>query len=271
MIMAVTAWALQPYLPRGERFQIQWQPVRQGYDIFTGRLVLLEVNGVRVSSAEPLPRDRRPEVYTRGMPPVVATLVGGRPTDGLAPVARMADTLRELWFLGRSRSSLVYRFSSNATRLAMRDLAYTLPDAFLHGRPDETVTAHAWVSDGVVELSACRPEGDCRTQRSSLSVSRGWSLIAPFNVLSAVKLRALSFLWMATLLFPVAYWGAWCEPRYSAAAAGTALIGLTIVPLAVSLPVAPAADWLGAAAGLLAGAVVARLLRPSPGDAPRGT
>jgi hypothetical protein len=116
------------------------------------------------------------------------------------------------------------------------------------------------------ELFARVGEGRGRALVVPRTVGLGWTMFAPTEmpIVRAPLLR--NGFWVALLLFLPAYWGVFAIGM-SVFLRGVALAlllvgGLVVVPAALALHATPAAEWIGALAGIALAIGLARRARP---------
>jgi hypothetical protein len=98
---------------------------------------------------------------------------------------------------------------------------------------------------------------ESRTEASS--PSWGWMFVLPWHYAMGPEARWLTMLWMAGLLFPLAFWSARGLRALTDAASEIAfqsvivVLGLCLVPRLANLPMVDWTEWLAAGVGLTAG------------------
>jgi hypothetical protein len=103
-----------------------------------------------------------------------------------------------------------------------------------------------------------------------VSASLGWTLALPFQwSIEDTRIELLvSWLWLACLTIPIAYWGRRAanisDRRVNGPLSASLLVasavlitGLLLVPRAFGLPTAPIRDWLAVSSGIVAGCALA--------------
>ncbi len=187
--------------------------------------------------------------------PVRVRLVTGPPVQSLSSLFSIFDSgWNEVFLLGPDRRDLVLRY-------AMRARHFRLDEPDLHARglslgpAGDTVTVSAWHE----------PDGYCMSvggvERCHLGFTLGseWALIWFTPALPLGVRGGLDLFWIALLAGPCGFW-ALRDWRAAAGAAGIAL-ALAFAPALTGLLPTPPVQWLAAAFGLGAGAVLRRTLQ----------
>jgi hypothetical protein len=112
--------------------------------------------------------------------------------------------------------------------------------------------------------------GDAAPVSLGPTIGQGWTLLAYPESIGRSWGSLLNFVWTAALFFPLALWShSYLRP----VAAGSVVLILVLIPLAAGTSPTTLAEWLGAAASLVLGAVARRLLDqwpPRRGSRPNG-
>lgn len=265
-VMAATAALLRPSIPEMGLWG-QWTPQQLRFEPYSGTVLDFRVNGIRV------PYDLVPESESlrqrllSGQTRAHVEFIAGRSTRRLSAIARAGSRFQEAVMLGADGRDFVFR-----TRLATRDWRLRTPGISLpHALPaeGERVVAEAGLHNRHWYATVITAQGAVH-RTVPFAVSLGWTFILPFSHPLAPRDAWFSALWLAALAFPAAYWGArggttrarLRTPRdgFNAWWGGTMLLlalGLFSIPYLAHFSAAAPHEWLGLAAGGIAGALLA--------------
>ena len=272
MVTALTSLGLLPAaVPRS--LWVQWTPDRASFDPFTGQLVDFTLDGIDLPRRFYPPKSLGVDSVLRGRSwRATATVITTNLKPGRAVIARIAEEFTVLvsveqagWDLACQQKTRSGDFRFRSPKIALRDAL--LPSGEASGMPLRLTCARA----GSSFVSAA----DGRQEALRLSPSLGWMLVFPLNAAIRPSLTWIGAIWLMVLAFPAGYWTGFTRggevggnPRVSGAGTHIALLsillalllGLVVVPLLAGT--APGAwwEWMGAAAGLAAGALTARAL-----------
>lgn len=270
----LVSYALAPALP-STRYYGQIARVFENMATFGGKVLSATIDTVQIPDFGYAKTEAFRDQLKRGAN-VRAVVIPAGPTPRVAPIVRIADDRqRQIVLLGQDRADVVFGVHAGATDLRLRPPLFRLADVF----PADGSAAGLRVSD-TLDLSARYQSSgvdirvssnvSSRSRHYALFTALGWILFLPrqWYVQGTPFELAFSCLWFATLLLPLGYWMRFASTysRHSASKSGTTLGGLGVViliggcliPLSFGLNPGPILTWLGAAAGLLAGAATAR-------------
>ena len=202
-----SAWLVEPSIPSTIWFgQLAAEDVL--HDNFRGELLSATVNGEGVPSARLGAADSAAlhDDFVAGSAVARATVVAGPPTSFPAPIVSIFDLAQsEILVLGQDRRDLIFRI-----RMGTADHELHLPEIRLPGAlaiPGDTVHLAGGLRDGQLFVQARSRHFDQR-RSAALSPSWGWMFVLPWHYAMGPEGRWLTTLWVAGLLFPVAFWTA---------------------------------------------------------------
>ena len=265
-VMAATAALLRPAIPAMGLWG-QWTPQQLHFEPYSGTLLDFRINGIVVPyNLVPESGPLRQRILT-GETRAHVEFSAGRSTRRLSAIARVGSRYQEVMLLGAEGRDFVFR-----TRLAVRDWRLRTPAIALpHALPTngERVVAEAGLHDREWYATVITPEG-ARHRSVPFAVSLGWTFILPFDHALTPADAWVSALWLAVLAFPAALWGALGGaarrrlrvPRdgFNAWWGATMVLlalGLFAIPRLAQFSAAAPHEWLGLAAGGIAGALLA--------------
>jgi hypothetical protein len=202
---------------------------------------------------------------------VVATVVPGGSTAGIAPIVRLADEKNnEVALLAQYHDQLVFNVRTGAAELRLRPPRFALPGAFANGAStasgDENLRLSGRYLPRRVRLDA---KGRSASDSSlvQLSASMGWTFWLPFQwfVEGTTAERVVGAIWMACLAIPLGYWGLGIVDsspsrgilvRWAPTLIASVVffcVAFILIPRAFGLAPAPAHDWLATLAGIAIG------------------
>lgn len=260
-----TAWALAPALPQGVPWFGAWAAELENFDRFPGRPLAVSAGGEPLLPGPALDQRRLADAVTRDPSASFRAILGGTP-EGLAPVASIYDVNRaEVILLGQERRDLSFRLRMRASILRLRNPAVNLHNG-MSGLPGDTVEARGSVHDGVYDLHS-RVHGRERSRTLPLSASWGWTLVTPWTSILGEETRAITALWIATLVAPLAYWAAFGGGTALVIASSAILLILVVIPQIAGFPFAHWSEWGGAVLGALLGYLASRVAFRARGSA----
>lgn len=245
-----------------------WAPELLHHDYFAGTVHDATAGGLPTpSSMSATSADVRRRLSSDSVV-VRAKVTGGAPTTPIAAIATIYDWKRaQIFMLGERRGNLTFSLRMRTADAKISTPAIRLDGVFLHRRRAQRDTLE--VAGGLIahRLWISAEQNGVRRERSlPVDAGLGWSYLLPFDYEYGDEAPWLTALWLAGLAAPAAYWAARAGVRATLAAAAVMAIGLLAIPFATGVHPTPWWEWLGLAAGLLAGAAVgtasARASRP---------
>lgn len=272
LVSAAGAWLVSPVVvPPNAR--TMWLPPTQTlvrpYEGHVERATLnggVVVRGGAVVDRVPFRSLREPLVATAEVNAMI-------PPGMLRPfVSAFTPGGDDLLVVGQRQRHLVLRVRHNGSRLRLHGPQVELREAFpadadvprgFDPRRGPRVRVRAELRDGMVRMEA-EGGGARRVWQVPMSPHLAWVFIAgPVRI--DWRTVAGSAAWLAALVAPLAYWAClgWRTRRaLPALAVGVALV-LLAVPAMAEFPPPPIWEWIGAAAGLVTGAGLAAVRRPT--------
>jgi hypothetical protein len=188
--------------------------------------------------------------------------IAGAPTPALgALVAIFDDKQREILLLGPDREDLVFRMRTRATELGLDQPDIRLRNGMRRIAVGDTLDVTVHGGRGPYRMRV----NDRSASGLGFSVGDGWALLLYPEMLPAWLSAVLSVTWIWGLFVPA---GFWIRGLGNALLAGVVLAaGLASAPPLTSLIPTPLSQWVAAAAGLLAGAALQRLISRRPSGA----
>ena len=190
--------------------------------------------------------------------PLVARVIAGTRTPRLAPIVSIYDDhQREIVLLGADREDLVWRMRAHAS-----DFGLDQPDVRFRGAlrgvaRGDSLRVAAW-RDGTTYCLSVTQRRRCG---EGISPARSWALFMYPESLAQWVRVLLDGAWVAGLCIPVGLWSLGAHRVAAAVAAAILTAALALAPAANGIAAITALGWACAAAGWLAGAGAARLLR----------
>ncbi len=239
-------------LPRTVYFA-QWAPELGQFDQFRGRVLRARLNdknlpGWRLTNTEEVRQSLSRDSFA-----LEVTAIGDDANAGLAPILSIFDDQQqEILLLGRWGRDLAFRVRTRAGASLLRNPGIRLTGV-LPTTPGRLLDITAGLARGRLFLQLGKGENPQRRE-VALSPSWGWSLLLPYEYAFGPELYFLTALWIAGLLFPVAYW--WCrgaETAWNRALGQLALVpglGLAALPALSGLPAVHWSEWAAAAIGI---------------------
>lgn len=268
---AATAWSLGPALWRG-----RWI--------------------AHVGATVPVPRGRAPTVLAAAVgglpirrtqwlttgPALRARLLAGAPVTATAVVPRRAGTPVNVLVLteGPSRFVMVslarvddgaqFYMRTRASALRLRSPHFLVRDAF---RGDGDTVALGAARQGATMLLEARGPAGVQQRRVSLGPNWGWSLLLPPRLAWVDGFRWYTALWVAALVFPIAYWAAATigggrrgAVRAAAAAMAAPPLAFAALPAVTGVAAVPGTEWAAWLAATVLGLAVGLAARRSSAD-----
>jgi hypothetical protein len=281
-IQAIGSFAFSPAIPNGVYYG-QIAPRLRSFEQFSGEVTGARVGAVAIANSRLNDTSRLRTEIVAGSPARASVKAGG-PTRLLSPILRVADGRQEeVLLVAQHANDFIFSVRTGASGLRLRPPYFVLASAF--SSATSTVSLSGAYTHGVATLSA-QAGPSTRSRKLSAGPSLSWTLILPFQwwIGGTRREALLSGLWLAALLFPLGYWARLAialddrlspteneSTRRSAVAAGiialTIFAGLTVLPRVFDVASASAFDWLGAVAGIVAGAACAGAVGSAPSRA----
>lgn len=254
LYLALSAFFLQPAGTEATYFG-QWTPDLAYMPQYDGELMDASLNGHPLPNG-PYPDTLDPRTWLQEDWTVRARVLKGPAPQAVSPIVSIYDGDRqEILLLGAHGSDLVLR-------------ERTIGDALRMDRPDLRWRGVLATIDAVevMTLEASRRGHDrCLRLNDRLRCGIGftpgdtWALLMFLEGASRVERAVLSFVWMGTLYFLVGLVGGSWRGVFVTAGATVAAM-LAVVALS-RLMVPPPLEWLGIAAGVMAGTCARPLVR----------
>ena len=246
------------FLPRA--YWGQWTPRLETLEPYRGRVLAANVGGQAIGD-EPVADSVQLRTRLSNRDPVSVEVVSGPPTRGLSSIFSIVDDRSSrVLLVGLVRDDLVFRYRSKAA-----DWRLDQPD--IRGRG---LLAHELVGSRFTIHIAPRGAGYCLTvgNREACGLGfgpgDGWGLLRYWGLGNESSRYALQILWVALVVAPSTFWAR--RRAVGALSAVVALTGLSVVPAASGLLATRPHEWLGAVAGLIAGAGFGWLARTALAD-----
>jgi hypothetical protein len=280
-IQATSAFGLSPLIPRSDYYG-QIAPCIGNFEQFKGRVLRATIADVLVPDTG-FEDSRRVRHLLMSGATVTLAILPPAPEPGIAPIVRIADSSqREILLVAQTGSDLVFGVRTGASALRLRPPLFAMADVIAappageSGLTPDTTTVSARYSPREVWVrTRSRTSHD---RRIPITASLAWTFLLPFQwfIMGTGVEVAVSVIWIACLVFPIGYWGAWIvRVRPIRAAARARIVGLPIAltllyvglvaaPREFGLPAASALEWIAAVTGLFAGvALAARASTPA--------
>jgi VanZ like protein len=195
------------------------------------------------------PNDRR-AAWLAGITAVVILAIGVSTAVLLAPVRA-----QEPMSVSRTENDAVVSYQSHADASGLDQPAYYVRGLFA----GETTADPIQVDVSRRWTGWCVRVGGLERCRIGPTLGRGWSvLMYPSVIAHRWADGLLDVVWIAALFFPL---GFWTRRRGLALSVSSAIVLLGIAPSLVGLVPTTLSEWIGAAASMLAGFVIAQALR----------
>ena len=273
-IQTISGFGFSPAMPSSEYYG---QIARRlgNFELFEGRVLRASIGDVMIPDSR-FPNSRRVrQLLLRGAP-VTTIIVTARPTRGVAPIVRVADTRqREIMLLAQDSQNLTFGVRTGAVVLRLRGPVFTQRDLFPGASPrdrgltTDTLIVTARYSAREVWLNVKRGQVS-HVRRIPITASLGWTMLLPFEwFIEGTRTElVVNAIWVACLLLPMGYWGVGAGwffrsqkgTRIPTPSVLTALAllyaGLVVVPHVFGVTGAPPSDWLAALTGILLGGIL---------------
>ena len=250
VVMVFSAWAVGRQLPR-RTYYGQWAPSLAGLQHFEGEVLAVDLEGMQ------MPRSRMDHwrrvrlALSRDTVHLTVRAVSAAPTRGLAPIFNITDIRgADILMLGQYRDDIMFRLRTRSRALGLRAPTLRVPNALPH--PGDTVTIRASWSDDAMQVMVLG-RGGVVLREQTLHAALGWTLPLPYEYAFGGETTLLTMLWIAGLVFPLAYWSRGLGPKWDLALAGVVVLGLAGTRWLTSVAVVPWPAWLAAAIGAAAG------------------
>lgn len=262
-VWIASAWLVEPSMPPTIWFgQLSAEEVL--LDNFRGQLLAATVNGRAIPSARLRVADSAAlaDDFLAGSVDARATVVAGPATSFPAPIVSIFDLAQsEIMVLGQDQNDLIFRLRLGTADHELHEPEIRLPGAL--AKPGDTVDVAGGLRDGHLFVQA-RSSGMDRSRTAALTPSWGWMFVLPWHYAMGPEGRWLTALWLAGLLFPVAFLSArglrkpGDEPAEVAFLLVIVLLGLGFLPHLAALPRVHWSEWLSAGIGIGSGWWVGR-------------
>jgi VanZ like protein len=251
LTVAATGMLLRPAFPRSTYYGL-WTPNLGHLEWYRGRVRSVELGALALP---PLLLAHPDTVRTLLLEGVLLQVqaTAGPPVPGLAPLFSIVDDgYREILLLGLDKDDLVFRYRARATAWRLDQPDLRVPDVLKSIRVNDSLAIVLWREpDGY-----CIALNGARTCRLRFTAGRGWAVLHYFENFAPWTKRLLDIAWLAGLLVPVGV----CARTWRAAWSGGALLASAgLLPPLVGLAATPLDQWVGAVAGIAAGAALRTL------------
>ncbi|HMV32319.1 MAG: VanZ family protein [Gemmatimonadales bacterium] len=248
---AATATLLQPDLPTTVYWG-QWAPELGQFAPWEGTVLSATVAGTPLPSGRLQNSGSIRTLLLQDSVLVEALVVAGPPSRDFAPIVSVFDSdQREIFVLGQRRADYFFRMRTGLNAIELGELTALLPDAPI-AREGDTLRIRGGVVHGAWYVAV---EADSGLVERWVPFEAGllWAGLVPYHPVLGPLAALWSGLWLGALLFPAGYWAGRARvPGLVVAVGGVA--GLWLISVTAGLATPPAAEWLGTAAGGLAGA-----------------
>ena len=245
-----TGWLLTPAPPEPPYFAL-WTPNLGRLEWYRGRVRDVTLGDVALPPGPVANSAAMHELLlaSRGFTLHVRAITGPRTGRLGGFLVIEGERGRELLLIGPDRDDLVFRFRTRAVALHLRldapDIRFS--NALRSAAPGDTLalTVHGSRGRYTMTTNASRAEG------LGYTVGSGWAFLTYPEALPNWFKTSLSFLWVAALWAPAAFWA---RTRSDAWVMGAAVAaGLLGVPAVTPLCPTPLLHWAAAGLGGLAG------------------
>ena len=258
LLLAASAWLLAPWVPDGPLLS-HWAHVAQGYDVFTGR-----VGAVRLDGA-PMARDGPPadsaalrRRLADGSFALEAEVVSGGPVADRSWIYMLRVPSGRALTLSQLRREASIEVPARALRFRLKSAAVTLPGG-LPERAGVPVRLTASGRDGRVRLTSAYG-GRERSVELAISPAYGWTMVLPFEVATGSGVRWITAIGLAAAWLPLGFWARRTgRPGAALAALAAALaLALAVIPAAGGFPPVHWSEWMAGTLGAAGGWAVHR-------------
>jgi VanZ family protein len=271
LLQSVTSFALAPRITNAP-FYGEIAPTLEYFVPFPGRVVSARIGNFPIGDSE-LDASKGIAQSIRAGARTVVSVQAGKPTSGVAPILRIADTaLREILLVGQWKTDLVFGVRTGSAPLRLRAPLFAMRDVFprqstLSAVSDTLVLVARHLSTAVT-MEAANAAG-ARARAIPITNTLGWILIWPeqWFVRGTWTEDLISALWTVLLLVPLGYWAS-CASRdrstHTATRVGaisslmtiTLVVGYVWMPLMFGISVTRPFDWIAAVAAIVLGGVL---------------
>jgi len=242
-----------PSPPDSDTYYMQWRMRFRNMDVYEGevlssRIGPLSLRGGRIAETDSV----RSMLFTE---PLVVEGIAGPPPRRTAPIISIYDReQRQVMLLGARGEDLVYRYRARGDRFLVDRVTVRVADAFA-GLSEGEPFRLDWRADA---RGYCLELDQTRRCGHGLTVGDTWSIVHFIDRPPAERavIQAI-WLWMAFIPGGLAVATPLSLAGATVLAAGTLLAGAPLLGFAVT----PLHQVLGAALGLVTGAIVRRVLR----------
>lgn len=259
-VLATTAWALAPSVP-DVAYRVQWLPEDPTLANYHGELLGASLGGVPLPPG-PLP-ERARAALRAGAARLEARVTTGNARDEFAPIVRVrsADS-SDLAAIGERGCDLEFHLWSRVSDLRMRGPSVTVPRVFpcggavdrARGEPEGDTMVVSGERDGSLIRVTALGRGRDASRTLPLTPTLGWSFFFPWTYPFGGTHWPLSALWVAGLLFPVAYWAGRARARRGPPALlAVVALGLGALPPIAGLATPGIGEWAATLVGGAAG------------------
>lgn len=230
-----------------------WTPELAFYTTYTGQLLDARMgawtpeNG-RISDPEPLRRAMERDSFRLTM-----DLVTGSRPRGPSLIFAVIDTNEHTQVLfGQERSALWVTWRNRFESWELKGITVRIP--IMPGRePGSRLHVETGRAEHAIYLTATSGDSTIAV-RVPETVGLGWTTLAPWRLPLSTEWKVFNPIWLAGLVFPLAFWFARSAPAAGLGYAALVMAaGLLLVPPLGNLAATPLPEWIGAAAGVLAG------------------
>ena len=251
--LAVSAWLMGPSVPDGP-FSSHWAHIAQGFDVFTGGVETVYLDGAPMQSDGP-PADsaglrRR---LASGNFALEADIISGVPVVDRSWIYELRAGPDHALTLSQLRRKARIELPARAHRFRMFPPSVTLPEG-LPERAGVPVRLTASEREGRVRLTSTY-EGRERSVELGISPAYGWIMVMPFDLATGTGVRWLTALGLAMVALPLGFWARQTGRPGAGFAGLAATLGLALaaIPAAGGLPPVHWSEWLACALGAAAG------------------
>jgi hypothetical protein len=279
-IQTASAFGFSPSFPRS-RYYGQIARHLGDYEPFNGHVYDARIADVRVPDMQ-FDNSVRVRQLLLGAATATITISPPRSAQPMTPIVRIADdSEREILVFAQNGADILFGVRTGASALHLRPPTFALTNVFAVLSPDgnEPITNALRVSAAYSsrDIWITVQSAASHTRRVQITTALGWTMVLPFQwIIEGTSVESVACaVWIACLLIPLGYWGAWLV-QLRRADAGTRIfivavpmlflllfVGLIVAPKEFGLRGAPLQDWLAALTGIVAGATAAtRLAEP---------
>ncbi|MFN2398268.1 MAG: VanZ family protein [Gemmatimonadaceae bacterium] len=192
---------------------------------------------------------------------VEADVVPGPAPEGLVAIASVGVLGSKIVLLGQKDEDLVFRIRTRASDVQLRTPAVKLSRAFEHGDngASNLLVRIKGISTSDRLIAELESGGATLRQELRLTPNLAWTFFLPLDVALGWSAIIVTWLWIAALLVPVAYWAARSREngfvRVNVPVLLAVLCGFLAVPALFGVASVAASEWMAAAAGIALGNV----------------